>query len=70
MAFYNTKDFEIVSRPENEMPRQFLLREVGFDYTALDGLSWHDIKEAGLMDTLADILAHSSRPSVVLRSKS
>ncbi len=71
--FYKAEEWEIVPPPTNETPHQLLLRETGYDFTALIGpngdYTWQEVQEAGLMDQITHLVAISPRVSLTLRRK-
>ena len=64
--------FEIVQEPvpENETPRQFLLRMTGHDFTGIDGVTWAYVREYPPMQKwMTDVLARHSKPQIILKQK-
>ncbi len=68
----NLDDFEIVHTPvpENETPRQFLLRMTGHDFDSLEGCTWEYVREYPPMQRwLIDVLMKLSKPQIILKQK-
>jgi hypothetical protein len=71
----NLQDYEIVPDPipENETPRQTVLRMTGKDYPELtingQDLTWQELKDVGAMPLIGRIIQLTSAPRLYLRKK-
>ena len=64
--------FEIIQEPvpENETPRQFLLRMTGHDFTNIEGCTWEYVREYPPMrEWMTGVIARLSKPQIYLRQK-
>jgi hypothetical protein len=69
---YSLDDFEIVHTPvpENETPRQMLLRMTGHDFDTLETCTWEFVREYPPMRKwMEDVLARLSKPQIILKQK-
>ncbi len=62
-------DYEIVSPPENETPRELVKRVTGNDVQVLEGVSWDALREHGLTDIIANYIMKHSKPSIMIKPK-
>ena len=71
----NLEDYEIIEEPapENETPRQFLLRMTEKDFPDLSSngrdYSWQELEEVGALPLITRIIAIAYRPRILLRKK-
>ena len=69
---FNLDDFEIVQVPipENETPRQFLLRMTGYDFDSIETCTWEYVREYPPMrEWMTGVIARLSKPQVYLKQK-
>jgi hypothetical protein len=64
LKYLKLEDF--VPIPANETPRQFLLRLTGEDFEYLEGHSWDEVREAGMMPLILDIIDRSCHPTILI----
>lgn len=63
------EDFELAPIPANETPREFLLRMTGNDFSYLEGFSWNELKEAGMMRIINHMIDISTHPPILMTRK-
>jgi hypothetical protein len=68
----NLEEWELVSIPvpENETPREYLLRMTGHDFDSFEKVSWEDVREfPPIQEWMTQIIARLGKPMPILIKK-
>lgn len=71
-GFINLREYEIIpeSIPQNETPRQCILRMTGIDFPYLETVPWEYIREYPLMrEWFTHVITRFHKPRILIRKK-